>query len=139
MRQVRNQWLYIPHLRHLSFGLCKFLLFSCLISLCLYFWWYGEFPLDELSLLLFHLFFFHTDIFDSFLSLRPRLFAGKWFPFGKWIPGKVNSGKVNSWKVNSDVWQCYRKWTGKHFPMFVCVMENELENNLLINYFFSSY
>ena len=50
-------------------------------------------------------------------------FGGKWFPFGKWIPGKVNS----------DVWQCYGKWTGKHFPVFVCVMENELENNLLIN------
>ena len=68
---------------------------------------------------------------------RPRLFVGKWFPFGKWIPGKVNSGKVNSGKVNSDVWQCYGKWTGKHFPVFVCVMENELENNLLIIFFSS--
>jgi hypothetical protein len=36
---------------------------------------------------------------------RLRLFAGKLFPFEKWIPGKVNFGKVFS-----DVWLCYGKW-----------------------------
>ena len=40
---------------------------------------------------------YHDDV-------RLRLFAGKWIPFGKWIPGKVNSWKVNSGKVFSDVW-----------------------------------
>ena len=70
-------------------------------------------------------------------KVRPRLFAGKWFLFGKWIPGKVNSWKLNFWKVNFDVWQCYGKWTGKHFSVFVCVMENKLENNLLIIFFSS--
>ena len=68
------------------------------------------------------------------MRLWPRLFAGKWFPFGKSIPGKVNS-----WKVNSDIWQCYGKWTGKHFPVFFYVIENELENNLLINFFFFKF
>jgi hypothetical protein len=53
--------------------------------------------------------------------------------FWKVNPGKVNSWKVNSGKVFSDIWQCYGKWTGKHFPVFVYVMKNELENNLLMN------
>ena len=46
---------------------------------------------------------------------------------------------MNSGKVFSDVWQCYGKWTGKHFLVFGYVMENEPENNLLMNFFFQVY
>ena len=51
---------------------------------------------------------------EKLIRLRLRLFAGKWIPFEKWIPGK-------------------------YFPMFGSVMENELENNLLMNYYFLKF
>jgi hypothetical protein len=35
-----------------------------------------------------------------------------------------------------DIWYCNEKQVGKHFPMFGYVMENKLENNLLMFYFF---
>ena len=71
--------------------------------------------------------------FAKFSKLGSVCLQESFFFFGKWISGKVNSWKVNSEKVFSNVWQCYEKWTGKHFPVFVYVMENELENNLLMN------
>ena len=40
----------------------------------------------------------------AIITCKYRLFAGKWFLFGKWIPRKVNSWKMNSGKVFSDVW-----------------------------------